>query len=151
MITSKPSTLNTLLTLGLGLLILSGCSRQYKVAKITPGQTTLDETFSLLDEPLVGDHSNFENGSEIYIWDDVSVQARDGIVSAVHRKPAGHEKTLQFWKQHYKDVETKLEPVQTQGAKGELLWQLTIPSQGLNVVYNERNDSVIRVTKYAME
>lgn len=130
------------------LLTLSSCSRQFKIAKVVPGQTHVDDALHLLDEPIYAEVSTLGRSSEIYIWDDVSVQVKEEMVMAVHRKPASHEETLQFWHQYYKDKTKSFQKVSNNFDTGEVLWQMNLPHYGLSVIYDERNDKVIKVVKY---
>lgn len=130
------------------LLTLSSCSRQFKIAKVVPGQTHVDDALHLLDEPIYAEVSSLNKRAEIYIWEDVSVQVSEEMVTAVHRKPAGHEETLQFWHQYYKDDSKTFKKVSNSFDTGEVLWQMNLPNYGLSVVYDERNDKVIKVVKY---
>lgn len=129
-------------------LSFASCSRQFQIAKITPGQTDLHTAVDVLDEPLTARRSTLSHGSEVYAWEDVTVQVEENMVKAVHRRPAGHEKTLQFWRQYFKDSHTIFGKVQDPNGASEALWQLNIPSKGINVVYDERSDQVVRVIKY---
>lgn len=141
-----------ILTIHISLLLtMASCSRQFKIAKVVPGQTHVDTALYYLDEPVYAEHSTLGRGSQIYIWDDVSVQVSNEIVTAVHRKPAEHEETLQFWQQHYKNSIKKLVKVTNSYKTGEELWQLDLPQYGLNVIYDERNDKVIKVVKYEIK
>jgi uncharacterized protein (DUF1499 family) len=59
------------------IFISFGCTRQYKVAKIVPGTTTLNQALDYLDQPVTSKKSQFDPSSHFYAWDDVSLQARD--------------------------------------------------------------------------
>lgn len=133
------------------LLTLSACSRQFKIAKVVPGQTHVDDALHLLEEPIYAEVSTLDRRSEVYIWDDVSVQISNEMVTAVHRKPASHEETLQFWHQYYKDSDKSLEKVKNTFDTGEELWQMNLPHYGLSVIYDERNDKVLKVVKYEIK
>lgn len=139
-------------TLGLNLLFIpllltiAACSRQYKVSSITPGKTTVDQALKILNEPISVKKSSInEEMGLIYKWEDVSLQVKDKVVKAIHRGPATHEKDLQFWRQKYQGVESKLTQLQS---PGEGLLRMNIPSAGLNILYNQRNDQVVTVTEY---
>jgi hypothetical protein len=73
------------------------------------------------------------------------------LVTAIHRKPANHEVYLQFWKQHYQQEQTSFTQVKSEVNAQENLWQLNIPSKGINVIYDENSDRVTRVIYYAVE
>jgi len=133
------------------LLTITSCSRQFKIARVVPGQTHVDTALYILDEPIYAENSSLDSRSQIYIWEDVSVQVQNEVVKAVHRKPVSHETTLQFWQQYYKSSNKQLSKVMNSYETGEDLWQLDLPEYGLNVIYDERNDKVIRVVKYEIK
>lgn len=123
---------------------LFSCSRQYKLAKIEPGSTSISEAISLLDEPTNKDESLRIEGSMLYIWKDVSLQIdKEKIVQAIHRAPASHEQNLQFWRHEYKDTITELNKLPHHN-----LWQFDIPKKGINVIYDEKADLVTKVILY---
>lgn len=126
-----------------------GCSRQFKIARVVPGDTFIDQAVDILDEPDIAEKSSISPGHTVYIWRDVTLQVnRDEIVTAIHRKPANHEKTMQFWKQHYKDENTKFSSVNSQSNSKESLWQFDIPQRGMTAIYNENIDQVVKVILY---
>ena len=127
----------------------TSCSRNFKVARINPGTTYIDEAIGILDEPEIRDSSFASKGSTLYIWQDVSLQVnREEIVTAIHRSPANHEKSLQFWKQHYKEINTQFNKVSNGQSN---LWQFNIPQKGINVIYDERADIVTKVILYEVK
>lgn len=129
------------------LILLTGCSRSFHVGRIKPGKSSIEDAIKRLNEPLVVKKSTFDPETEIFAWEDLTIQAKNDTVTAVHRKPASHEKYLQFWQQHYKDEQTIFGPINAGGLK-ESLWQFNIPHRGINVIYNENNDEVVRVIYY---
>lgn len=129
------------------LMLVTGCSRSFHIAKIVPGKTSAQEVLHRLNEPLILKKSSYDPKTEIFAWDDVSVQVKNNVVTAVHRSPASHEKYMQFWKHHYQDENTNFKPVQDKGSK-ESYWQFTIPAKGINVIYDEKTDEVVRVIYY---
>ncbi len=128
------------------MLTITACSRQYKVSTITPGKTTVDQAIKILEAPISVKKSTLsEDAGLLYKWEDVSLQVKDNVVKALHRTPAAHEKSLQFWRQKYQQPNNKLERL---NSPGESLFRLNIPSVGLNILYNERNDQVVTVSEY---
>jgi len=132
------------------LLSFFGCSRQYHIAKIIPGNTTLEEALNHLDDPQLARTSQFDSSTHYYVWEDVSLQIKNKVVHSIHRTPASHEKHLQFWKQYYKNQDTRFSQIPST-SPDERLWQFDIPSKGINVIYDENNDQVTRVIFYAVE
>lgn len=131
------------------LLSFFSCSRQYKIARVIPGSTYIDQAVLLLDEPVISKNSSLTFDHKIYIWKDLTLQVNpDNLVTAVHRQPASHEKTLQFWKQYYKDTETDFYKISTDKSSQESLWQFTIPNKGMSVIYDENIDQVTKVILY---
>ncbi len=133
------------------LLSISACSRQYKIAKIIPGNTSIQSALTLLDEPEVAEKSSLNSNFETFIWRDVSLHVHNSIVKTIHREPASHEKTIQFWKQEHKKIHTSFDKVSNQVNGQESLWKFNIPSKGINVIYNENLDQVTRVIYYEVQ
>jgi len=133
------------------LLIFFGCSRQFKVARVIPGQTYIDQAVNILDEPDVAENSTLSRGHRVYIWRDVTLQVdQQELVTAVHRSPASHEKTLQFWKQYYKNTDTTFQKI-TNSQSQESLWQFDIPTKGMSAIYDENIDQVTKVILYEIK
>ena len=130
---------------------LIGCTRQFQIARVVPGKTTTLQVIRYLDEPRMFNKSSFNQAEEVLIWDDVVVQMRDDLVTSVHRQPASHEKSLQFWRQEYKNDKQNFNKVSSRFASTEHIWQLDFPSKGVNVVYDETKDEVIKVVYYYVE
>jgi nicotinamidase-related amidase len=131
------------------LMSFFSCSRQFKIARIQPGQTYTDQAVKLLDEPDVAERSAINPNFQVYIWQDVSLQINnEEIVTAIHRKPNKHEKTLQFWKQHYQDQETNFRRISSLERSEQLLWQFDIPKEGMSAIYDETIDEVTKVILY---
>lgn len=131
------------------LLSFIGCSRRFQIARVVPGQTYSDEALDLLDEPDIAEQSSINRSYAIYVWQDVTLQInQQDVVTAVHRKPAGHEKTLQFWKQYYQNENTEFKKVRPLGQTQESLWQFNIPHRGMTAIYDENIDEVTKVILY---
>ena len=125
------------------------CSRQFKIARVVPGETYIDRAVSILDEPDIAEKSSLSSNHMVYIWQDVTLQVNnEEIITAVHRKPAAHEESMQFWKQHYQDDQTSFNSILPKRNSQESLWQFSIPTKGMSVIYNENNDKVVKVILY---
>jgi hypothetical protein len=125
----------------------TSCSRQFKVSRIQPGSTYIADAIDLLDEPDVTDNSLAHTGTTLFIWKDISLQVdKEDRVQAVHRSPAAHEKSLQFWKHEYKELNTQFNKISTNE-----LWQFNIPSRGINIIYDEKSDIVTKVILYEVK
>jgi hypothetical protein len=133
------------------LLISTSCARRFNIARVTPGLTSTSQAIKYLSEPQYFDHSAFNSREEILIWDDVTLQTNDDVVTAVHRTPASHESSLQFWRQHYKQSTQNFSKVNNRFESGEHIWQLNLPQHGINVVYDESLDKVVKVIYYYVE
>ena len=128
------------------LTTFTSCTRQYKVAKIIAGKTFIDEAVDILDEPQMVEKSAVKAGNSLYVWEDVTLQVNTQfVVTAIHKQPIEHETTLQFWKHHYKEIQTTFTKIQSSPS---ILWQFNIPSKGINVIYDERVDKVTKVIFY---
>lgn len=131
------------------LFTIFGCSRQFKIARVVAGQTYIDKAVDILDEPDIAEKSSLSSNHMVYIWRDVTLQVNnEEMITAVHRKPAAHEESLQFWKQHYQDSKTSFSSITPQRNSQESLWQFSIPEKGMSVIYNENNDKVVKVILY---
>ena len=131
------------------LLSFIGCSRQFQIARVVPGHTYVDEALNLLDEPDIAEQSTISRSHAVYVWRDVTLQINSQeVVTAVHRKPASHEKTLQFWKQYYQNENTDFKRVQSLSKSQESLWLFDIPHRGMSAVYDENIDEVTKVILY---
>jgi hypothetical protein len=129
------------------ILIFTSCSRQFKISRVTPGSTTIADAIEILSEPQLTDEFHVSSGTRLFIWKDVSLQVdKENRVQAIHRVPASHEESLQFWKHEYKNLNTHLKQISRSD-----LWQLDIPSKGLNIIYNEKSDTVTKVILYEVK
>lgn len=134
---------------------LFGCSRQFYVAKIVPGKTYLSDVIKDLGEAnnVYKPSTNEAGGkAQVLVWKDFSVQATDqdfdSVVTVVQRKPAAYESSLQFWRQQYKGTKQRFNKVQGRYDTGEHLWQLNIPNERINIIYDESKDKVVEVMYY---
>ena len=131
------------------LLTAFGCSRQFHIAKLVPGQSYTYEAVDRLGDP---DFTQFENPTQqVLVWDDVTIQAREDIITVVQRAPANYETKLQFWRQHYKNFPQKFSKIEKSAEAGEHLWQLHLPAQRMNIIYDETRDTVTEVMYYNVE
>lgn len=122
------------------------CSRQFSIAKIKPGYTDLDRVEKLLGQPRYYNISSFNNTEEILQWDDLTIQAKNSIVTAIHRSPASHEKSFQFWRHHYKDTP---HTIKESDYKTKVI--MDIPSKGQSIIYNKDKNQVEKVILYYVE
>lgn len=131
------------------ILSFTGCTRQFHIARIIPGKTTDNDTVKYLGTPHEQglQRSSFNSSDQILTWDDVQVQFKNHFVVAVHRTPAGHEESLQFWRQHYKESVQNFNKVKTDFTSDHV-WQLDLPQHGINVIYDETQDKVVKVVYY---
>lgn len=126
-----------------------GCSRQFKIARVVPGETYVDTAMYILDEPILAETSSINRSHQIYIWEDVTLQVNSReVVTAIHRIPASHEKTLQFWKQHYQEEATSFKKVIPNTKSQDAIWVFDIPHRGMSAVYDENIDQVTKVILY---
>ena len=131
------------------LFTVISCSRQFHVAKLIPGQTYTDEAVSRLGDP---DFTQFENPTkQVMVWKDVTIQAREDLITVVQRAPATYETKLQFWRQHYKNYPQQFTKIENSAEAGEHLWQLHLPSQRMNIIYDETRDTVTEVMYYNVQ
>ena len=133
-----------------------GCSRQFQIARVVPGKTEIHDLRQYLGVPEVltdQNSSTFNPNEEILVWKDVLVQVHkdENTVTAIHRQPASHEKSLQFWRQHYKNNVQNFSKVKSRFYSAEHMWQLDLPQLGINVVYDETKDEVVKVVYYEVE
>ena len=131
------------------LISFTCCSRQFKVARIKPGLTYIDEALNILSDPDLAENSTINTTHQVYVWSDVTLQVdNQEIVTAVHRKPASHEKTLQFWKHFYQNDNTSFQKMKSRHKTQESLWVFDVPHRGMSAVYDENIDEVTTVILY---
>lgn len=130
-------------------LSLTGCSRQFQLSQVEPGQTDVFTAVKILGDPEkseVATETGNDESSKLYSWGDITLQARNDIIRAIHRSPAEHERSLQFWRQRYKDKASSLKKLA--GDNDQERWQFSVPSKGISIIYDERSDHVLRVVRY---
>jgi len=117
-------------------LTFSSCSREINLSQISPGDTNISEALELLKKPV------FKSDS-LYVWNDISLQIDSNeVVAAIHRSPASHEKSVGFWKRQYKEIKKTSKKVVNASTN---LWELTIPSKGINIIFNKKSHEVSKV------
>jgi hypothetical protein len=117
-------------------LTFSSCSREINLSQISPGDTNISEAIELLKKPV------FKSDS-LYVWKDISLQIDSNeVVSAIHRSPASHEKSVGFWKNQYKKIEKTSKKVVNASSN---LWELNIPSKGINIIFNKKSNEVSKI------
>jgi hypothetical protein len=125
----------------------ASCSRQFKISRIQPGSTYIADAIDILEEPDLTDESLAHRGTTLFIWKDISLQVdKEDVIQAIHRTPASHEESLQFWKHEYKESSTQFNKI-----SNDHLWQFNIPGKGINVIYNEKSDIVTKVIYYEVK
>jgi len=117
-------------------LTFSSCSREINLSQISPGDTNISEALELLKKPV------FKSDS-LYVWNDISLQIDSNeVVAAIHRSPASHEKSVGFWKRQYKEIKKTSKKVVNASTN---LWELTIPSKGINIIFDKKSREVSKV------
>ena len=117
-------------------LTFSSCSREINLSQISPGDTNISEALELLKKPV------FKSDS-LYVWNDISLQIDSNeVVAAIHRSPASHEKSVGFWKRQYKEIKKTSKKVVNASTN---LWELTIPSTGINIIFDKKSREVSKV------
>ena len=117
-------------------LTFSSCSREINLSQISPGDTNISEALELLKKPV------FKSDS-LYVWNDISLQIDSNeVVAAIHRSPANHEKSVGFWKRQYKEIKKTSKKVVNASTN---LWELTIPSKGINIIFDKKSREVSKV------
>ncbi|MBY0518319.1 MAG: hypothetical protein K2P81_15520 [Bacteriovoracaceae bacterium] len=134
------------LCFGLLLALIAGCN-QFRPLKgirdISPGQTSLHEALQILSDPQHITTLPGGEGTIIYHWEEVSLQVDHKIVQAVFRPPAKNEKSFLYWRHAYRNSPTNLQKL-----NGSDQWQLSIPSEGLAVIYDGMANEVTKVVLY---
>lgn len=127
-------------------LIAAGCN-QFRPLQglndIRPGATTLNEALQILENPLRVTSVHDRPSAQIYHWEEFSLQSENKLVTAVFRPPTGEEKSFLYWRHAYRTVPHDLKKLADQN-----LWQLTVPTEGLAVIYDEDLDQVTKVVRY---
>ncbi len=117
-------------------LTFSSCSREINLSRISPGDTKISEAIELLKKPVF-------KSDKLYVWKDISLQIDSNeVVRSIHRSPASHEKSVDFWESQYREIKKESRKVTNAGVN---LWELTIPSKGINIIFDKKSHEVSKI------
>lgn len=134
------------LCIGLLLALIAGCNKLRPlqgIRDIHPGQTSLHEALQILAEPHKITQLEGRPETQIFHWEEYSLQIENKLVQAIFRMPTATEKSFLYWRHAYRHRTSKL----VQLAESEQ-WQFTIPQEGLAVIYDGKTDEVTKVVNY---
>lgn len=130
--------------IGFLLTLAAGCHHEIKGLKdIHPGATSLHEALQILEDPTHITRVQDKPSSQIFHWQEFSLQIEDKIIQAVVRTPDEIEKSFLYWRHSYRDRPTKI----IQISDTEKI-QFLIPSEGLAIIYDGQLDEVTKVVRY---
>lgn len=134
------------LCIGLLLALLAGCNKLRPlqgIRDIHPGQTSLHEALQILSEPNSITQLEGRPDTQVFHWEEYSLQIENKLVQAIFRLPNSTEKSFLYWRHAYRHRPSSL----VQLADSEQ-WQFTIPQEGMAVIYDGKTDEVTKVVKY---
>ncbi len=134
------------LCFGLLLALLAGCNKLVPlkgIKDIRPGETSLHEALKILEDPIRVTSPIGSDQRQIYHWEEFQLQIDNRHIQAVFREPLEIEKSFLYWRHAYRGVQSNMTKLANQE-----LWQLTVPSEGLAVIYDSQNDVVTKVILY---
>lgn len=127
------------------ILILSfSCQREITGLKeIKPGATSMHEALQILEEPNHITRLHNDKDTQIFHWQEFSLQIEDKLIQAIVREPNDMEKNFLYWRHAYRERPTKLQKIDDYNS-----YQFLIPSEGLAVIYDGQSDEVTKVVRY---
>lgn len=127
-------------------LIAAGCNQWTPLPglkDIRPGSTSLNEALQILENPVRVTTVHDRPSAQIYHWEEYALQTEHKLVTAIFRPPQGEERSFLYWRHAYRSSPHDLKKLPDQN-----VWQLTVPSEGLAVIYDEDIDEVTKVIRY---
>lgn len=131
---------------GLFCALIAGCHQVHPlkgIKDIRPGSTSLHEAFKILEDPQRVTDNETQPGTQIFHWEEYSLQIENKVVAAVFRNPTENETSFLYWRHAFRQSPTQLKKIQDSGQ-----WQLTVPQAGIAVIYDEELDQVTKVVRY---
>ncbi len=131
---------------GLLCALIAGCHQTHPlkgIKDIRPGTTSLQEALLILEDPNRVINNATQPGTQIFHWEEFSLQIEHKIVQAIFRNPTANETSFLYWRHAYRQTPTQLKKI-----KDTSHWQLTVPQAGLAVIYDEEIDQVTKVVRY---
>lgn len=137
--------------------LLSGCAKDRGMGQIvSQDRKGLESLCGKADQEK---QARLAKGSQVLVYSEdgadpcraskVSCQFKGNKSQGCHREPQPHERTLQYWRHQWKGLEQKFEPIADGGLHGPREFQLTAPSLGVAVVYDQSTDRIVRIMEYA--
>lgn len=131
----------------LSLVTLISCGGG-KSSSVKYGKTTRADLVSAKGEPLDEQSVPVKN-NQILIYDDNEKYQLDGdVVTHGYKDPKGEQRTLIYWKHHFKDCETQTKTVTKAQGHSPAELELSCSSEGLKVIYTEGSEYISRVVEY---
>lgn len=131
---------------GLFCALIAGCHEVHPlqgIRDIRPGSTSLQEALKILEDPERVTNVETQPGTQIFHWEEYSLQVEQKVVSAVFREPTANETSFLYWRHAYRQTPSELKKI-----KESSIWQFTVPQAGIAVIYDEELDQVTKVVRY---
>ena len=110
---------------------------------IKPGETSMHEALRILEDPNHITRIQNDKETQIFHWQEFSLQIEDKLIQAIVRKPSKIEKSFLYWRHAYRELPTQLQKIDDQHS-----YQFLIPSEGLAIIYDGQADEVTKVVRY---
>ena len=143
------SVAHLMLFLGAIVLTLSGCAKN-DTGWIQPGKTTVADVRAQWGEPNRHAPSQVRPQSKILDYSNgCSFQIDRDTVITLACDPEDQEVHLQYWLHKWVGKVQKRESIIGPiGQHGRKVFQISVPSEGLAVIYESTTDRVIRVVRH---
>lgn len=130
----------------------SACSKQEKETSPFPAELgkSPKELVTELGPPKAITPSVTRPQAELYQYPDgTSYQSENGKIVGRFAPPQGPQRTLQYWKHHWKGRETLYKPMpETADQHGQVDYLYSYPAENMAVIYDPRKREVVRVIHY---
>ncbi len=136
------------LALFLVILIAGACAPSGH-QEVRPNITRGRQLTEALGQPVVQGASPLGSGAELRTYSQCEYQLEKDVVTAKYCKPDEGQRTLQYWKQLWREDSTSYKELSGQSkVHGPDKYILDAPSRGMSVVYDARIDRVVTVIEY---
>lgn len=129
------------------LLFITACGA--KSSSVKYGKTTVADLIQEKGEPTKKEAIPIKGSSVLYFNDKESYQIKDDIVTNGFITPQKEERSLLYWKHHFKDCQTILKKLPRKAdSHGPLEYELACPEEGRSIIYSEGSEFISRIVEY---